>query len=209
MGETIGKIIESMFDLLTKNYKRPGLWVTLGILFFCFVLLFPYIDSNFFYFSRIEKRIDVLEHVMELDAEKVNSNQAYIEEYNNILSEIEQQNDRTVNSPINKIIHFANRIINLDVDEGNKVVKFFTGTIWFVILTICIPFMKTFKKKSDKWIAFVMVIIFTLIVGFVSAIIPTIIHPVVNYVGIPLIQIIFLIFLLVKTSKKNEKTKES
>ncbi len=209
MGETIGKIIESIFDILTKNYKRPGLWVTLCILFFCFVLLFPYIDSNFFYFARIEKRIDVLEHIMELDEEQVNSNPAYIQEYNNILSEIEQQNDRTVNSPINKINDFVNKIINLDVDEGNRVIKFLTGAIWFVILTICIPFMKTFKKKSDKWIALVMVIILTLLVGFVSAIIPIIIHPVVNYVGVPLVQIIFLINLILKTNKKGEKNKES
>ena len=209
MGEIIGKIIESIFDFLTKNYKRPGLWVTLSILVFCFVLLFPYVDSNFFYFSRIEKRIDVLEHVMELDEEKVNSNPAYIQEYNNILSEIEQQNDRTVNSPINKISDFANRIINLDVAEGNKVIKFITGAIWFIILVICIPFMNTFKKKSDKWIALIMVIILMFLVGFISVIIPIIIHPVVNYVGIPLVQIIFLISLLLKTNKKSEKNKES
>lgn len=71
--------------LFKKNYNRPRLWICLGLIFFCFGRLLPYIDSNFLYFSRIEKRISVLENVMDLDQEKINSNQAYQNEYQSIL----------------------------------------------------------------------------------------------------------------------------
>lgn len=72
MSNTVGKLIEELLEGFKKNYKRPRLWICLGLIIFCFVLLFPYIDSNFLYFSRMEKRISILERVMELDQEKIN-----------------------------------------------------------------------------------------------------------------------------------------
>ena len=87
---------------------------------------------------------------MELDEEKVNSNPAYIQEYNNILTEIEQQNDTTVNLLINKISDLGNEILSMNIDEGNRYIKFLAGAIWFIILKICIHFMKTFNKKVKK-----------------------------------------------------------
>lgn len=87
---------------------------------------------------------------MELDEEKVNSNPAYIQEYNNILTEIEQQNDTTVNLLINKISDLSNEILSMNIDEGNRYIKFLAGAIWFIILKICIHFMKTFNKKVKK-----------------------------------------------------------
>lgn len=102
MGSAIGKIVEELLEGFKKNYKRPKMWICIGIIAFCFVLLFPYIDSNFFYFSRMEKRIDILEKVMALDETKINSNQAFINEYQNILQEIEQQSDRSINSVVDK-----------------------------------------------------------------------------------------------------------
>lgn len=102
MGSAVGKIVEEVLEGFKKNYKRPRMWICIGIIVFCFVLLFPYIDSNFFYFSRIEKRIDILEKVMALDETKINGNQAFMNEYQNILQEIEQQSDRSINSVVDK-----------------------------------------------------------------------------------------------------------
>lgn len=89
MGDAIGKIIEELVELFKRNYRRPRLWLFIAIVLFITVLIIPYIDSNFFYFSRMEKRINVLEKVMALDEEKINSNQAYIDEYQRILQEME------------------------------------------------------------------------------------------------------------------------
>lgn len=108
MSNTVGKLIEELLEVFKKNYKRPRLWICLGLIIFCFVLLFPYIDSNFLYFSRMEKRISILERVMELDQEKINSNPAYQNEYQSILKEMEQQSERTINSVMNRMSNYIN-----------------------------------------------------------------------------------------------------
>lgn len=202
MGNAIGKIVDSLLEVVKKNYKRPKLWIVVGIIFFLFVLLIPYIDSNIFYYSRMEKRIAILEQVMALDKETIDSNQAYADEYQSILNEIQQQREYSINSLMNRFINFLNNFIGNRSGEGNKVVKFFTGALLGIIVIICIPFMNTFAKRSDKVLAFIMLLIITLVFGWISSIIPTFIHPMVNYIGIPLLQIVILIAILVKSNKK-------
>lgn len=202
MSNTVGKLIEELLEVFKKNYKRPRLWICLGLIIFCFVLLFPYIDSNFLYFSRMEKRISILERVMELDQEKINSNPAYQNEYQSILKEMEQQSERTINSVMNRVSNYINNLMETGKEQGNRWIKFFTGAIWFIIVTVCIPFMNTFKKRSDKVLAFVLMIIISLLAGWIFSIIPIIVTPMFNYIGIPIMQIILLI-AIVNKSKKN------
>lgn len=202
MSNTVGKLIEELLEVFKKNYKRPRLWICLGLIIFCFVLLFPYIDSNFLYFSRMEKRISILERVMELDQEKINSNPAYQNEYQSILKEMEQQSERTINSVMNRVSNYINNLMETGKEQGNRWIKFFTGAIWFIIVTVCIPFMNTFKKRSDKVLAFVLMLIISFLVGWIFSIIPIIVTPMFNYIGIPIMQIILLI-VIVNKSKKN------
>lgn len=203
MGNAIGKIIDELLMLCKRNYNRPRLWICLGLIFFCFVLLFPYIDSNFLYFSRIEKRINVLENVMELDQEKINSNQAYQKEYQSILEEIEEQSERTINSVINRTSNYIHSFIRMGKNQGNSWIKFFTGAIWALIITVCIPFMNTFKKRSDRVLAFVLMLVISLAIGWFCSIIPIIVTPMINYIGIPILQIV-LVIAVVNKGKKNE-----
>lgn len=202
MSNTVGKLIEELLEGFKKNYKRPRLWICLGLIIFCFVLLFPYIDSNFLYFSRMEKRISILERVMELNQEKINSNPAYQNEYQSILKEMEQQSERTINSVMNRVSNYINNLMETGKEQGNRWIKFFTGAIWFIIVTVCIPFMNTFKKRSDKMLAFVLILIISFLVGWIFSIIPIIVTPMFNYIGIPIMQIILLI-AIVNKSKKN------
>lgn len=202
MSNTVGKLIEELLEVFKKNYKRPRLWICLGLIIFCFVLLFPYIDSNFLYFSRMEKRISILERVMELDQEKINSNPAYQNEYQSILKEMEQQSERTINSVMNRVSNYINNLMETGKEQGNRWIKFFTGAIWFIIVTVCIPFMNTFKKRSDKMLAFVLMLIISFLSGWIFSIIPIIVTPMFNYIGIPIMQIILLI-AIVNKSKKN------
>ena len=62
--------------------------------------------------------------------------------------------------------------------------------------------MNTFKKRSDKLIAFVLLLIMSGIIGWVFSMVPVIISPMVNYIGVPLLQIILLIIIVVKSNKK-------
>ncbi len=202
MGDAIGKIIEELVELFKRNYRRPRLWLFIAIILFITVLIIPYIDSNFFYFSRMEKRINVLEKVMALDEEKINSNQAYIDEYQRILQEMEQQGERSINSLMNKFIIQMNYITSMGNGEGNRALKFLSGAFWLLLITVCVPFMNTFKKRSDKLIAFVLLLIMSGIIGWVFSMVPVIISPMVNYIGVPLLQIILLIIIVVKSNKK-------
>ena len=201
MKDTVGKLIDELLTLFKKNYKKPELWIGLMIVTFCIVLLFPYIDSNFFYYSRIEKRISILERGMELDETKINSNQVYKDEYQSILQEIKQQSERSVNSVMNKTTIYINSIVTAGKGQGNRWIKFFTGAIWSLIVTICIPFMNTFKKRSDKILAFIIFLIISVLVGWFSSIIPIIFTPMVNYFGVPILQIIFVVLVVRKNNK--------
>ena len=202
MGDAIGKIIEELVELFKRNYRRPRLWLFIVIVLFITVLIIPYIDSNFFYFSRMEKRINVLEKVMALDEEKINSNQAYIDEYQRILQEMEQQGERSINSLMNKFIIQMNYITSMGNGEGNRALKFLSGAFWLLLITVCVPFMNTFKKRSDKLIAFVLLLIMSGIIGWAFSMVPVIISPMVNYIGVPLLQIIAVIIIVVKSNKK-------
>lgn len=66
--------------------------------------------------------------------------------------------------------------------------------------------MNTFKKRSDKLIAFVLLLIMSGILGWLFSLVPVIISPMVNYIGVPLIQIIVVIIIAVKSNKKKKET---
>lgn len=150
----------------------------------------------------MEKRINVLDRVMTLDEEKINSNQAYIDEYQSILQEMEQQRERSINSLMNKFIIQMNYITSMANGEGNRAVKFFSGAFWPLLITVCVPFMNTFKKRSDKLIAFILLLIMSGIIGWIFSMVPVIISPMLNYIGVPLLQIIAVIIIVVKSNKK-------
>ena len=52
---------EKVFELLKTNLKNPKLYVGLFIILIVAVLLFPYIDANWLYYGRVEKRIEILD----------------------------------------------------------------------------------------------------------------------------------------------------
>lgn len=204
MGNAVAKVMDFVVEIFQKNYKRPKLWIGLILFFLFIVLLFPYIDSNFFYYSRMEKRINTLREVMELDQELINSNQAYVNEYQSILQEMEQQRERSINSLINLAGSYFNNLASMGTGQGNRVIKFITGALWFILVTICIPFMNTFKKRSDKLLAFFILLMASALVGGVCSIIPIIIAPIVNYIGIPVAQIVLVIIIAMKSDKKKK-----
>lgn len=190
-------------DFLKRNYKKPKLWFgILGILVFI-ILIFPYIDSNTFYYTRMEKRISILEHLTQLDETAINSNPVYRQEYESILQEIQLQRERSVNSIATQLFDTVNSSWTTGKNQGNKILKFISGAIWFLIVTICVPFMNTFKKRSDKLVAFIVMIILSTIVGCIFMAIPIIYRAWINYFVIPIAQLVIVIVLVGKKDKKS------
>ena len=190
-------------DSVARNYKKPKLWFgILGILVFI-ILIFPYIDSNTFYYTRMEKRISILEHLTQLDETAINSNPVYRQEYESILQEIQLQRERSVNSIATQLFDTVNSSWTTGKNQGNKILKFISGAIWFLIVTICVPFMNTFKKRSDKLVAFIVMIILSTIVGCIFMAIPIIYRAWINYFVIPIAQLVIVIVLVGKKDKKS------
>lgn len=201
--DSVARILELIVDFLKRNYKKPKLWFgILGILVFI-ILIFPYIDSNTFYYTRMEKRISILEHLTQLDETAINSNPVYRQEYESILQEIQLQRERSVNSMATQLFDTVNSSWTTGKDQGNKILKFISGAIWFLIVTICVPFMNTFKKRSDKLVAFIVMIILSTIVGCIFMAIPIIYRSWINYFVIPIAQLVIVIVLVGKKDKKS------
>ena len=201
--DSVARILELIVDFLKRNYKKPKLWFAiLGILVFI-ILIFPYIDSNTFYYTRMEKRISILEHLTQLDETTINSNPVYRQEYESILQEIQLQRERSVNSIATQLFDTVNSSWTTGKDQGNKILKFISGAIWFLIVTICVPFMNTFKKRSDKLVAFIVMIILSTIVGCIFMSIAIIYRSWINYFVIPIAQLVIVIVLVGKKDKKS------
>ena len=205
MKEVIAKILDVLLGIFKNNYKRPRLWIGLGVIVMVFILVFPYIDSNFFYYSRMEKRIQKL---MDLDEEKINHNPAYKDEYDSILQEVAQQRERSVNSVMNRAIEYVNGIVASGTAQGNRRLKFLSGAALSLIVLICIPFMSTFKRRSDKVMAFIIVYCITCLLGWIAAILPVLFSPWVNYLGCPAAQIVLLVVAVNKSNKSNKNNKK-
>lgn len=201
--DSVARILELIVDFLKRNYKKPKLWFgILGILVFI-ILIFPYIDSNTFYYTRMEKRISILEYLTQLDETTINSNPVYRQEYESILQEIQLQRERSVNSIATQLFDTVNSSWTTGKDQGNKILKFISGAIWFLIVTICVPFMNTFKNRSDKLVAFIVMIILSTIVGCIFMAIPIIYRSWINYFVIPIAQLVIVIVLVGKKDKKS------
>lgn len=204
MGSVITNLIMRLIDWIRKNYKNPKLWVG-GVLLVAVVFwLVPYIDSNFYYYDRMEKRVSILQQLTELDQDKISSNAILQQEYEDILSDIQVQEERMVTSIVTNMTNSINNVFKVKPKDGKVWLKFLSGAALSMIITLCIPFMNTFSRKKEKIYALIMMLVIACILGGVGAMCPTIIHPKVNYWGMPIIQLVGLIVLVMKSSKTDE-----
>jgi hypothetical protein len=181
---TIGELIISGVQ---KNIKNPRLYAALAGLIVIMAIIFPYIDANFFFYNRIEKRASIMQTLSEIDTEKVASSPALQEEYNSILVDIEKQRDKSI---------FG--VITSEQQSGNVLLfKFLSGGLLAWIIALCVPLMDTFEDNKAKVIMFLFLVFVGGILGGVGYVIPTIVNPWVNYIGFPILQLIMLIGLVV------------
>lgn len=186
------KIIELIASWIQKNLKNPKLYATIIILIIAIVLVFPYIDANIFFYNRIEKRANILQSLSEIDIDRISQSPALQDEYNAILSEIEGQREWSISGAVS-----ANR------NSTIALFKFISGGALAWIVAVCVPFMNTFSDKKTKIVAIILVVLFGVFSGWIASIVPTVINPWINYVGFPILEVILLISLTMKT-KDNE-----
>lgn len=122
-----------------------------------------------------------MQSLSEIDTERISQFPALQEEYDAILSEMENQREWSVSGAI-----------SADQRPDITLFKFLSGGALAWIITLFVPFMNTFKDKKAKVLAFLLVALIGGNLGWIGSIIPTITNVWINYIGYPGLQLIAL-----------------
>lgn len=187
---------EKIFDLIRGNLKNPRFYMLLLVVIFVILLLFPYIDANFFYYDRVEKRVNILKEISEIDQEKLKENPVLESEYESILSEISKQKEGSIGS-----------MFITNSTKEVRTIKFVTGAMvsWFVAI-ICL-FAK-FEKFLYRLFGILLFVALGAGIGYIAQLIPTIIQPMCNYIFVPIFEMILLGLLLTNSNAKKSTSGE-
>ena len=184
--------------MLNMNKRKLGVIVI--IVFVSILILFPFIDTNFFYANRIKSRIDILQKITELDMDKINQDNNLTKEYESIVKEINESDS-----------NYINKVLNNNKND-HTIGKFISGGIlWWLLGIIVLFFYNAFNKEDNKkgknWgtriAGFILCAIIGGLIGLICSIIPTIFNIWVNYIIIPILVLVLMILLLYKTSSNN------
>lgn len=181
------------------NMDKRKLGITIIVLLVVILILFPFIDTNFFYSNRIKNRIDILQKITELDMDKISQDENLLKEYQSIVKEINESDN-----------NYINKVLNNNKDD-HTIGKFISGGLLWWILGIVMLFFYNIFNKDDKngknWgtriAGFILCVIIGGLIGLICSIIPTIFNIWVNYIIIPILVLILMILLLYKTTSNN------
>ena len=197
MGE---KIFDLLKSLATGN-KSKKFWGVLIVIFIIVLIVFPYLDANFFYYNRIEKRIDNLTSIVELNDDKIHKNQGLLLEYESIIREINDANQKSLNT-------FNNNMDN----EFDFWAKAISGGLLFAIVGIIGLFKKNNTKMTfsvffkNNFLIFIVCSLFAVILSFIFSKIPTLGNVWVNVIAAPIVELI-IIYLFTKSNNKKDEVK--
>ncbi len=196
MDSLIKKLIE-----IATGKKAKIFWAVILLIIVLLLLLYPYIDANFLVFSRINKRIDILERITQLDIDKINSDSALQKEYNSVIEEISTIQDKSVGTITSR--HDTN---------NEKVIKFISGGVLFWLVSLVVLFSKNKKDNISalrKIFNNLMSTALCAVLGYFLALmgrsIPTIISVWINAIAFPCIQIAIVGLIVYGTSNDNKK----
>lgn len=193
-------LIKKLFEIATGK-KAKIFWAVFLAIIVILLVLYPYIDANFLVFSRINKRIDILERVTQLDLDKINKNSALQKEYISVIGEISTIREKSVGT-----------ITTRQDTNNDKTIKFISGGSLFWLVSLIVLFSKNKKDNISflkKIFNNVMSAILCVFIGYFCALIgkniPTIINVWLNAVGFPIVQIAIIGLIVYGTSKNNKE----
>ncbi len=197
MGE---KLLEWVEKIATGE-KRRWFFAALITIAILVIIVFPYIDANFLYYNRIEKRIDNLSDLVSLTNTPLEENEILYEEYLSILEEIKTARENAL---------FGSE--KSEDTKSDRIIKFAGGAILWFFVAVALLFSKNqagqpaFKQFINKFFSAILCFIIGAILGYGSIYIPTIVSAKINFVLTPIIQIIVM-WLIIESPKP--KSKES
>ena len=192
--------IAEWIEKLATGKKARVFWAVVIAILIIFIIAFPFIDANLFFYHRAETRIVNLEKLVAISGVPITDDPALYEEYQDILQDMG--------------IARENAVLNLSFDglvRTDTKVKFWSGSLIGIILI----FAGLFGKKPDgvgKFRYFIKnripVIVIGGFIGFIfgylSTYVPTLGSPWINAVIAPVVQFVFLDLLLTTPKKKTD-----
>ena len=94
------KLWELLVNVITGRRSRI-FWAVVIVLVVFVVIVYPYIDANFLYYDRIEKRIDNLQKLVELTGTPLEENEELNKEYLSIVAEMETAREKALSNATN------------------------------------------------------------------------------------------------------------
>lgn len=196
-----------MMDALSKIFeqlvsKKKGI-KALAWIFICVLLLmiifYPIIDANFLYYNRANKRIDIVQKIVELDKEEIKKDKRLEEEYNSILNDMNKQDD-----------NYINNIFVKETSQKNNIIKFVSGFWMFALIAIILPFWKD-KNTGERFvkiniISAVLCLAAAFVMGYACVAIPNIINMWVNVILYEIILVFLAYTISTSGNKDNSKS---
>lgn len=190
---------EKLIDLLGKIVTGPKsriFWAFVIVALVVGIIIFPYIDANYLYYDRIERRINNLQALVDLTGIPLQENEDLYAEYESIIEEMESAREKALSNTAN----------NKDTIQDRRV-KFLSGAgLWYIVaLMVLITKKKTekwsFKRIFNNFCSTVLCVGIGSGIGWVFTLIPTLGLVGVN-VGLTIILEVIVLWLLIEKPKK-------
>ncbi|MFW6016749.1 MAG: hypothetical protein ACOCRK_09955 [bacterium] len=189
-------ILDKLVSIFLE-FKPGKLIIILLLLTLIFIIVFPIIKHNLLYVWKMEKRINMLKEISEINMETISKDKRLNEEYDKILNDL--------NSFSNESDSITDLLFVKTESTHLKKWKFITGGIIFWLMLFTIPFAD-YEDMKERLSAFVIILILGGIFGFIGLKIPTFYNEYINYIVYPLMQIIFFAWLAVGITKNQKES---
>lgn len=188
-------ILNTVFQKLVNEKKGFKLiaWIII-ILIILAVIFYPIIDANFLYYNRTNKRIEIIQKIVNINENDIKRDSRIEEEYNSILNDMNSQSN-----------NYISNIFQKETNKGKNIAKFISGSWLFIIIGIIMPF--TLDKNKGKRFTFnnfmggIVCLGIGAILGFACYKIPNIINFAVNIILYQII-LILLAYTIATSGKK-------
>lgn len=175
-----------------KGFKLIA-WIFIIVIILA-IVFYPIIDANFLYYNRTNKRIEIIQKIVNIDENDIKRDSRIEEEYNSILNDMNSQSN-----------NYISNIFQKETNKGKNIAKFISGSWLFTIIGIIMPF--TLDKNKGKrftlnnFMGGILCLGIGAILGFACYKIPNIINFAVNIILYQII-LIFLAYTIATSGKK-------
>lgn len=175
-----------------KGFKLIA-WIFIIVIILA-IVFYPIIDANFLYYNRTNKRIEIIQKIVNINENDIKRDSRIEEEYNSILNDMNSQSN-----------NYISNIFQKETNKGKNIAKFISGSWLFIIIGIIMPF--TLDKNKGKrftlnnFMGGILCLSIGVILGFACYKIPNIINFAVNIILYQII-LIFLAYTIATSGKK-------